>query len=451
MQAIPPTSTNPNPAFRLADSEVPGLTLRIRQKGGASWLVAYTPKGSSLHRTHSLGLLADWPIEAARKEARRIRAQADTGVDEGERLATIAAERERAATARTVEDFGTQLFGSLTTPPDGSAAVWTPGTYVGRKQGRRAKDGSRKEFARVFKTLVVPVIGPRPVATLTSSDIRAVMARYPDTPVAANRAKAVCSILVGEAIRAGLRDELLPNPAAIVESNPVAHRDRALNAIEIRALWSKLAELVADETIPAVCAHVVKLLLLTGMRVGELLTAEWREVALDVRWLRLRDAKAGKRSVPLNRLALAELAALDGLRRGGHVVPGSGATGHLVGLRRMWLRVAERARFVRADGTLDVRLHDLRHTCGTNAARSGLSDSQIAFMLGHRLPSTTSKYINFEPIDGLAAADSYGEAFERVLSGGDFNPPPVPAPQRTARPKLRAVGTRMAKVGRTRR
>ena len=86
-------------------------------------------------------------------------------------------------------------------------------------------------------------------------------------------------------------------------------RDRALARVEIRALWAKLAEFVADETIPAVCAHVI-MLLLTGMRIGELLTAEWRDVALEQRWLRLREAKSGKRSVPLNRLALTELAAL---------------------------------------------------------------------------------------------------------------------------------------------
>ena len=57
-------------------------------------------------------------------------------------------------------------------------------------------------------------------------------------------------------------------------------------------------------------AAAIRLLMLTGCRLGEILTLRWEEVDLDARELRLRDAKTGSRVVPLSPQAVDVLSGL---------------------------------------------------------------------------------------------------------------------------------------------
>ncbi len=59
---------------------------------------------------------------------------------------------------------------------------------------------------------------------------------------------------------------------------------------------------------------------------------------------------------------------------------------HLVNLEKPWRRVRKVA------GLDDVRLHDLRHTFASVAARNGLSLPVIGALLGHSQPTTTGCY-----------------------------------------------------------
>src|SRR5208282_1785442 len=103
--------------------------------------------------------------------------------------------------------------------------------------------------------------------------------------------------------------------------------------------------------------------------------------------IRLRDAKAGARTV---HLGAATVAILDTVAdRTGYVVRG------LNPAEPLSVNVAEKAwgRLREAAGVADGRLHDLRHTAGTFAALSGANAFAVRDLLGHRTLAMTGRYV----------------------------------------------------------
>ena len=81
---------------------------------------------------------------------------------------------------------------------------------------------------------------------------------------------------------------------------------RFLSRDEIRLLHETLDACVAERPSRGPRADIVRLLLLTGCRSGEIRSLQWREVGEDV--LALSDSKTGPRTVYLNRDAKALIA-----------------------------------------------------------------------------------------------------------------------------------------------
>src|SRR5262249_50472975 len=127
--------------------------------------------------------------------------------------------------------------------------------------------------------------------------------------------------------------------------------------------WLATAE-KADGVRPGF-ALAVRLLALTGMRLGEVLTLEWSTVDIENGIIRLADAKAGARVVALGGPAGELLATL--VPQGRFVVTGDDSN---LPLPKEAFRTGWRAL---RDGTkiTNLRPHDLRHTAGTFAAQAG--------------------------------------------------------------------------------
>ena len=107
---------------------------------------------------------------------------------------------------------------------------------------------------------------------------------------------------------------------------------------------------------------------------------------LDAGELRLRDAKAGPRSVALSPAASKVLAALPRLPDNPWVIAGARPGSHFSNLNGRWLVVRTRA------GLEDVRIHDLRHSFASRALALGESLPMIGKLLGHRKVQTTARY-----------------------------------------------------------
>ncbi|MEA3274661.1 MAG: site-specific integrase [Pseudomonadota bacterium] len=152
----------------------------------------------------------------------------------------------------------------------------------------------------------------------------------------------------------------------------------------------------------------VRLALATGARRGELLKLEWPDVDLQRGTLLFRDTKnAEDRRVPLIGEARVRLAEWGKVRRldSPRVFPHPRDPDKAANVDWFWNQAKAAA------GVENLRIHDLRHSCGSYLARAGASAFQIAAILGHRSgPTLTARYVH------LVAEDSR-ELLESSLGG----------------------------------
>jgi integrase len=141
----------------------------------------------------------------------------------------------------------------------------------------------------------------------------------------------------------------------------------------------------------------VRLALATGARRGELMKLTWADVDLKAGSILLRETKNGEdRRVPLIGEARARLAEWAKVRRldDPRLFPGATPDKNPP-LDWAWNQAKAAA------GVENLRIHDLRHSCGSYLARAGASAFQIAAILGHRSgPGLTARYVH------LVAEDS---------------------------------------------
>ena len=244
--------------------------------------------------------------------------------------------------------------------------VWKPGTlYVNR---------------RYLRNQILPHFAGRQIADIDRKDVANWFASLRATPVAADRSMPVLSVIMREAEAMGLRPQR-SNPCRGFRRYRRKGRERFLSDDEIRRLSARLS---AHEGRHPEQVAIVRLLLLTGCRKGEILTlhrSDYREGHLF-----LRDSKTGPRTVWLSEPARRVLDRLE--RNGRWMFPARRAGGPAANVRLdgFWRRL-------RAEADLrDVRLHDLRHSYASIALREGETVLAIGRLLGHASPETTLKY-----------------------------------------------------------
>lgn len=144
----------------------------------------------------------------------------------------------------------------------------------------------------------------------------------------------------------------------------------------------------------------VRLALATGARRGELIKLEWSDVDLQHSTVTFRDTKnADDRTVPLIRDALELLKDWRKVRRlnSTRVFPHPNGSDDPAPVDHYWRQARSRA------GLDGIRLHDLRHSCGSHLAQHGASAFQIAAILGHRSgPGLTQRYVHLVGEDSRA-------------------------------------------------
>lgn len=194
------------------------------------------------------------------------------------------------------------------------------------------------------------------------------------------------------------------NPAARVKLFKEKPRERFLSPEELmRVNDALLAE-------PEPWRSYFPLVLLTGTRRMELLTAKWENVDLTARTLKLTDTKNGRSLLlPLPIAAVAILEALPSRDASEWLFPSYGKTGHVTEPKTAWDRIRERAKVP------DVRIHDLRRTLGSWLAGAGFSLPMIGRALGHQSPSSTAIYarLDLDPVRVMLESNA-----EAMFGGG---------------------------------
>ena len=101
-----------------------------------------------------------------------------------------------------------------------------------------------------------------------------------------------------------------PNPCRLIERYRESKRERFLSDAEVTELGRALTELEGTKQEQVNLVNAVRLLLLTGCRLGELLALRWEHVDLQGAVLQIHDAKAGDRVHPIGAQTMAFLANL---------------------------------------------------------------------------------------------------------------------------------------------
>jgi integrase len=325
------------------DTEVSGLAVRVYPTGRKVFVFDWRDNGRQ--RRATIGQHPAWTVGKARTHASRMRLKADTGE-------TVAPGRG-GRIADLIEQW--RAIVKLTRRPS-----------------------TTKSYCRLIDSHIIPHFGKGEPKAITRNAIEhwhgGIAQR---TPLEANRALATLSAFLSWLEHDRKIDR---NPAKGVRRRPENQRHIFLDATEIEAAHTTLD---ADGTRNAALA--LRLALLTGCRIGEVLLLEPSQVDAKRRiWIKPAAHTKQKRLhiVPLQPEALA--IAKELLRIG---LP------DYDGCRRAWDRTKA------IIGRPDVRIHDLRHSRASALARGGASLMQIGKVLGHTAPATTARYAHLVDSD----------------------------------------------------
>jgi integrase len=389
------------------DEMLKGFGLRVAPSGSKSWLIEYRPghggRGVAKRRM-VIGSATALTPEKARESASRLLARVELGEDP----AQVRAEARKG--------------GSLSDLLD---------TYIDEHIGPKRKPHTKKTFESYFRVHVKPALGTRPANCITRADIAKLhRAIGDDHPATANRILVVLSAVFSYAVKAGLLPVDFNNPAQGIEKFRENARERYLSEEELMRLGETLRLAETDglpwEPDPAKKAKhapkpanrrvkydeyvvaAIRLLVLTGCRLREILTLRWEEVDLQRGLLFLPDSKTGRKTVVLGAAAVMLLTEL--YRRGDYVIASSDPKKPRHDLNRPWKAVSRHA------GLSDVRLHDLRHSFASVGASAQLSLPVIGKLLGHANPSTTQRYAHLGDGPLRRAADAISGTIAAALN-----------------------------------
>jgi integrase len=266
------------------------------------------------------------------------------------------------------------------------------------------KRKSAKWTESILERVLKPALGKMNANKVTRQDVARLHSSLSEKPVAANRALAVLRALYNWAGRHGDIDEGF-NPARNIEKFPEQSRERFLTTEE----FARLGDALRDTTIDPGAVAAIRLLILTGARLREILECRWEYVDFDRATIFLPDSKTGRKPIYLSDAAIEILRNLP--RRSEFILPGGRGAPH-ADLKRPWAAVTKAARL---DG---LRIHDLRHSFASVGAAASLGLPIIGKLLGHAQPSTTARYAHLDADPMHAAVNKIGATIEDAMKAG---------------------------------
>jgi integrase len=297
------------------------------------------------------------------------------------------------------------------------------GQILGRR-GRPIKSSTLETDEARIRLHVLPLIGKRPVQTLSIRDMEEMQAqiaagktaaRKPPPGVrplggiatggngVAGRTLAMLRAIFEHAVR---RQMIASNPAKGARKLANGRRTTRLNLDQLRAFGKAMR--ASNENPTALAA--IRLIAQSGLRRGEALglRSDW---LMEAGGIDFPDTKTGPQIRPIGRSAVETIKAQIS-RNGGleWVFPADRGDGHFVGLPKVLARLCDRAALP------PTSVHTLRHTYASIAAELGFSELTIAGLLGHAAGSVTAGYVHLDSAL-VSAADRVSAVIARTLHG----------------------------------
>ena len=350
--------------YTVWDSRVAGLGVRVRATGGKSY-VLFRKTGTVLRRI-SLGPTMLKSVVEVRRELEK-----------------------REPNEKPVRQVRPRR--SVPVLRDFVAGPWKEAHFD------RYRPSTQRSVRVRLESRILPAFGSKRLDRISPAAVRRWFDRHSRTaPGSANEGLGILRRIMRFAVAHG---HVKADPTRGIRLNRGKKLSRFLSREEIARLHKVLDEHALKGRRQQ--ADIIRLLLLTGCRKGEILNLRWSEVDGDM--LSLGDGKTGPRRVPLNTPARR---ILERQPRGGSVFvfpsprdPARPRTGEL----SLWHRVGREA------GIEDCRLHDLRHTLASQAVMNGVPVPVVSRLLGHSRVSMTLRYAHLGDRDVEEAAERVGQ------------------------------------------
>ncbi len=316
-------------------------------------------------------------------------------------------------------------------------------SFLDKHVSEKRKATTERQYRWVLNDYVIPEVGSMRASMVTRADVTRMQASITrgrkelanGGRTTANRALAVLSAMFNWAGGEGLVPDGF-NPVPKVERYRENKKERYLSTDELAALGAALAEAETrglpydvDETkakskhapkaesrLTVFSPHVtgaIRLLILTGCRLREILDLRWTDFDPERGLLFLPDSKSGRKTVVLSMAAVGVICAIPPVGR--YVIASSSAGTEnekpRADLKKPWDSIRARA------GLEGVRLHDLRHSFASVGAGSGLGLPILGKLLGHSQAATTARYAHLDADPVRRAADVIADRIAAAMGG----------------------------------
>lgn len=336
------------------DGKVPGFGVRVTAKGVKSFYLKYR-LGDQYGRMN-LGRYPDTSLAKARSKALTALAALADGLDPESGQPIL-------LKSETPQARADHLFGEVID------------AFVRGYCHRQNRRSTAMETERLLRSNFAPVWGDRKIGDITKSDVHDVIDLIIDrgTPSAARHAFAAIRKLFNWSVERGLIDD---SPCRTMKPPVRAlNRERVLSDPELGRVWRGCCE--QGDTFGA----VVRLLILTAQRRGEVCGMRWDELDLEAGLWSIPGARTKNHKphiVPLTPMAIDILTNWPRLVGSPFVFPARGKpdqayTGYSKGKRNL----------DKAVELHDWTLHDLRRTAATGMARDGVPPHVVERLLNH--------------------------------------------------------------------
>jgi integrase len=137
---------------------------------------------------------------------------------------------------------------------------------------------------------------------------------------------------------------------------------------------------------------VLKIAMLTGMRRGEILKLQWRDLDLERGFIAIRDPKGKPTTLPLSESAIDVFRNIPRHESNCHLFPAKDGPGHLADMNRPLRKLKHEAKL-----PVDFRVcHGLRHHFASTLASKGVSLHVVQKLLNHSDPKMTMRYSHLQ-------------------------------------------------------
>lgn len=357
--------------YDLWDALVPGLSLRVTDRGAKAWTVVGRLHGKPLRAT--LGAYPDLGVQAARGRARTA-------------LEALADDRDPRRTRRAELVLMTKALDDY---EEMRAAKWGKGYLSNFRSARRL---------HVDKALGALLV--RDVTRRDLSDLLLEIAKQHSG--LANSIRGHLSAFFQWALDAGLIEA---NPATKLRAAEIRTRDRVYSDPELRAIWKQTTAMGYPY------GPFIKFQLVTAQRRGQVRNFRREEIdeARGV-WTSFTKEKR-LHPVPLSPLALEILDAAP--KRGAYVFS-------IEGKRALTNMTYAQRKTKEGEGVpADFRFHDLRRTAATRMAELGVSPWIVDAVLDHVAGGVSAIYQRYSYVDEMRhALTLWSDRLREVISAG---------------------------------